>query len=228
MLKHPNGIIYSLTAEAAHPAIANSLDVFEEHTVIANLGALDARMMGVGVYAEDENRFVFSNVVVGRTAKARFKLANNNKIPIDVSILLRASSKSTKAYNEATFEVEPSRVQIAPHSAAYATVSFTPAAMQSYAAYFEASLENMPPTAKHRAIAFEVSGDGNLPRFTIAKPSLRNRKGQSLMLFRRTVLGAADSQQLVLANDGSLPAKVNFYLNDPDSAFKLKPAANNG
>lgn len=36
--------------------------------------------MGIGIYAEEENRFIFNNVIVGRTAKARFKLINNNKV----------------------------------------------------------------------------------------------------------------------------------------------------
>lgn len=220
---YPNGIIYNLTAEAAHPAINNSLDIFEEHTIIPNITAIDPRMMGIGIYTEDENRFIFNNVIVGRTAKARFKLANTNKIPIDISILLKTSSKSTKTYNETTFEVEPQRVQIGPHSCAYATISFNPMAMQNYNAYFEATLENMPVTAKHRAIAFEVTGDGNLPRFTIQKPTLRNKKGQCLMLFKRTVVNKSDVQQLVLGNDGTLPAKINFYLYDPDQAFKFKP-----
>lgn len=36
--------------------------------------------MGVGIYAEEENKFFFNNVIVGRTAKARFKLLNTNKV----------------------------------------------------------------------------------------------------------------------------------------------------
>ena len=36
--------------------------------------------MGIGIYTEDENRFLFNNVIVGRTAKARFKLSNSNKV----------------------------------------------------------------------------------------------------------------------------------------------------
>ena len=99
-------------------------------------------------------------------------------------------------------------MQIGPYSAAYATIAFNPQAMQNYSSYFEATLENMPATAKHRAIAFEVSGDGNLPRFTVQKPSLRNKKGQTLMLFKRTVVNKSDSQVLVLGNDGTLPTKV--------------------
>ena len=137
--------------------------------------------------------------------------------------MLKASSKTTKAYSDSTFEVEPQRVQIAPFSSTYATVSFNPLTMTSYSSYFEATLENMPPSAKTRSIAFEISGEGNLPRFTIQKPSLRNKKGQCLMLFKRTIINTTDCQQLVLSNDGTLPTKVNFFLYDPDQAFKLKP-----
>ena len=36
--------------------------------------------MGVGIYVEEENKFIFNNVIVGRTAKARFKLMNTNKV----------------------------------------------------------------------------------------------------------------------------------------------------
>ena len=38
--------------------------------------------MGVGIYVEDENKFFFNNVIVGRTAKAKFKLMYNNKVVI--------------------------------------------------------------------------------------------------------------------------------------------------
>lgn len=38
--------------------------------------------MGVGIYVEEENKFIFNNVIVGRTAKARFKLMNTNKVII--------------------------------------------------------------------------------------------------------------------------------------------------
>jgi len=36
--------------------------------------------MGVGIYSEEENKFFFNNVIVGRTAKARFKFFNSNKV----------------------------------------------------------------------------------------------------------------------------------------------------
>ncbi len=36
--------------------------------------------MGIGIYSEEENKFFFNNVIVNRTAKARFKLLNINKV----------------------------------------------------------------------------------------------------------------------------------------------------
>ena len=35
-----------------------------------------------GVYGEEEKRFVFNNVIVGRRAKARFKISNTTKVSI--------------------------------------------------------------------------------------------------------------------------------------------------
>lgn len=40
--------------------------------------------MSVGIYAEEENKFFFNNVIVGRTAKARFKLINSNKVNLEL------------------------------------------------------------------------------------------------------------------------------------------------
>lgn len=45
MDQYPNGLLYKLTAEATHPTITNSLDIFEEHTIIPNITALDPRMV---------------------------------------------------------------------------------------------------------------------------------------------------------------------------------------
>ncbi len=37
-----------------------------------------------GVFGEEENRFVFSNVLVGMRAKARFKITNTSKVHIKI------------------------------------------------------------------------------------------------------------------------------------------------
>ncbi|CAF0787663.1 unnamed protein product [Brachionus calyciflorus] len=231
MNEYPNGIMYKLVSESVQPGISNTNEIFEEHTIVPNMASFNPKMMGIGIYIEDDNKFFFNNVIVGRTAKARFKLINNNKIPIDLNISLNSKPTNTKSTRlqtqpESAFEIEPSKAQIAPFCHIYAIVSFTPTSMTSYNTYFEASLENPNANIKNKTIHFEINGDGNLPRFTVLKPTLRNKKGQTLMLFKRSILNHTDSQQLVLRNDGNLATKVNFYLIDPDSAFKLRPLEN--
>jgi hypothetical protein len=46
--------------------------------------------MGIGIYSEEENKFIFNNVIVGRTAKARFKLINTNKVTIKGKSIFRS------------------------------------------------------------------------------------------------------------------------------------------
>ena len=46
----------------------------------ATLTDVCLQIEGGGVYGEDENRFVFNNVLVGMRAKARFKVTNTNKV----------------------------------------------------------------------------------------------------------------------------------------------------
>ena len=45
-----------------------------------DVGMLCLQLQRGGVYGEDENRFVFMNTLVGTKARARFKIANNNKV----------------------------------------------------------------------------------------------------------------------------------------------------
>jgi len=46
--------------------------------------------------------------------------------------------------------------------------------MQSYSAIFEASIDGVSTTqAKTKNLTFEVAGDGNLPRISIYRPSVR-------------------------------------------------------
>jgi hypothetical protein len=45
MQKYPNGIIYKLNCEAVMPIISNTIDLFEEHTIIPNMLALNPKMV---------------------------------------------------------------------------------------------------------------------------------------------------------------------------------------
>ena len=133
-LDNPAGIPYKLVAEACIPAIkVNDIgSVFEEHRIVRNLTLFQQTPItdGGGFYGEEENRFVFNNVLVGVKAKARFKISNVLKVPCDVLFSVKpAQAKHTTKQSE-VFEVEPTRAQIASHSHVYVTVSFQPPSMQ--------------------------------------------------------------------------------------------------
>jgi len=80
---------------------------------------------------------------------------------------------------------------------------------QSFSAIFEAAIDGLSPNqARGKTLTFEVSGDGNLPRISINKPTVRNKRGQPLLLFKKNLVGSTQSLPLVLINDGTLPSKV--------------------
>lgn len=66
--------------------------------------------------------------------------------------------------------------------------------------------------AKSRSLSFEITGDGNMPRVTIVRPVLRNKRGNPLLLFRRLFLGQSEKLPLILKNSGSIVVQVvNFW-----------------
>ena len=67
--------------------------------------------------------------------------------------------------------------------------------------------------AKGRNLAFDMSGEGNLPRISILKPSIRNKKGLPLLLFRRNLINTVQALPIEICNDGTLPSKVRYLLN---------------
>lgn len=95
---------------------------------------------------------------------------------------------------------------------------------QTFNAIFEAAIEGVATNqARGKNLTFEVSGDGNLPRINIQKPTVRNKRGQALMLFKKNLVNHSETMPLVLVNDGTLPSKVDIDLIDQDGVFQLKP-----
>lgn len=75
---------------------------------------------------------------------------------------------------------------------------------------FEASVESMAANQpRGKSLIFEVSGEGNLPGITVTKPTLRNRRGQPLLLFKRLLIGRSESLPMELINESTLPSKVS-------------------
>ncbi|KAL0621981.1 Hydrocephalus-inducing protein-like protein [Plecturocebus cupreus] len=92
----PTGIPYTLLAEASLPAFVteNNALIFEEHQICtsANLYHILQTIESGGLFVEDENKFIFCNVLVGHQAKARFKISNVGKIACDVNVVVRPIS----------------------------------------------------------------------------------------------------------------------------------------
>ena len=87
---------YKICGEVLQPEI-NTVDVasiFEEHRVVKHLGVLGQYQFHeedcVGVYGEEQKRFVFKSVIVGQTAKARFKISNFNKVCIYTDLYVQS------------------------------------------------------------------------------------------------------------------------------------------
>ena len=80
---------------------------------------------------------------------------------------------------------------------------------QYFSATFEAAIEGTSQSqAKGRNLMFEMSGEGNLPRISIHKPSIRNKKGLPLLLFKRNLINTSQTLPMEICNDGTLPSKV--------------------
>ena len=62
---------------------------------------------------------------------------------------------------------------------------------------------------KGRSLTFELSGEGSLPHANVIKPSIRNKKGQPLLLFKKSLIGGIQTLPLVILNDGNLTCKVS-------------------
>ncbi|XP_007442069.2 hydrocephalus-inducing protein homolog, partial [Python bivittatus] len=225
---NPGGILYMLVAESCIPGFVtdNLGTIFEEHR-ICNSGSLSQVLKFIGcegVFVTDENKFLFNNVLVGHQATARFKICNTGRIPCDVVMTTKLISAKSTARISDTFELHPVRMCIASHSHAFATLTFSPQTMQTYQCIFEASVDAVPSVvAKSRALSFEVTGDGSLPRITIVRPVLRNKKGSPLLLFRKLLLGHMEALPLVLKNSGSLLVQLYLDMSDDSGAFTLKP-----
>ena len=59
---------------------------------------------------------------------------------MDVSFTVKPVSNKVSARIHDIFDIEVSKAQILPHSHVYATVTFTPPAMNTYMCFFEVSL----------------------------------------------------------------------------------------
>lgn len=72
--------------------------IFEEHRICsnANLCHILQTVQDEGVFITDENKFIFTNVLVGHRASARFKIRNVGKVPCDVVLSIKPISTKVR------------------------------------------------------------------------------------------------------------------------------------
>lgn len=146
-----------------------------------------------------------------RGVRANLRISNPSKVPCSVQFSIQPRGDATNF----PMSVWPLKVDIPPHEYRYISVRFAPAAIQSYAAVFEAKVENGgdPKTSSFQC---ELRGEGVLPHVTVLEPTTRTPAGRPLLKFNRLLVGREQSLPLVLRNDGSLPA--SYRLDSPSSA----------
>ncbi|XP_051512768.1 hydrocephalus-inducing protein homolog [Myxocyprinus asiaticus] len=220
---NPDGILFKLLAEVCMPGIANTdiASIFEEHRICKNGSMLQCEQYrtSMGVYVQDESKFVFNSVLVGQSAKAQIRLTNPEKVPCELSLLIKSVKPTTS--NAEVFELTPTRMCIPSHSHAFATVTFSPLAMQTYHAVFEAILKG---SIRPKALVFDLMGEGNLPCITVLKPVQRTNQGQPVLQFKRLVVGRAQTLPFVIKNNGCVSAQVSIILQYHLEVFTLKAA----
>ncbi|XP_032051538.1 hydrocephalus-inducing protein homolog [Aythya fuligula] len=225
---NPLGIPYTLLAESCLPAfVADDVgSIFEEHCICSNtnLCQILQTVQDKGVFITDENKFIFTNVLVGHRATARFKIRNVGKVPCNVVLSIRPISGKPNSRISDVFEVDPVQMCVPSRSHTFATVAFTPQTMQSYQCTFEASLDaqTSPAAIKAQSLTFDISGEGNLPRVTVLRPVLHSKGGNPLLLFKKLLLGDSEKLPLVLHNAGGVPVQVMIDLLDEGGVFFLR------
>jgi len=152
-------------------------------------------------------------------AKERFKIMNPNKIPCTVNFQVKPKANQSKSEGFA-FEVKPDQLTIEPHKHKYVTVSFNPTAMQTYGGMFEAIVENGDQDTKNGKLIFELRGEGTLPSLQIDKIEEHDNDGTPILRFKKTRIGKDCTQEIVLKNDGQVPATARFDAI-PNDAFQF-------
>ncbi|XP_024138466.1 hydrocephalus-inducing protein homolog isoform X3 [Oryzias melastigma] len=226
---HNSGIPYRLLAEVCRPGILLDMtSIFEEHHLCPHSGQLSSEPFcnAAGVYVLNENKFIFNKVLVGQTAKARFRLTNNSKVPCVLSLAVRNVGAKVFRHGD-VFDLVASTLSVPNQSHAFAVVTFTPQSIQQYSAVFEATIEGasgMATALKSKVLEFEVIGESTLPSVCVLRPALKNSTGSPLLQFRRVWVGRKVTLPLILLNDGNVPAEVQIDMPDNDRVFTLKAA----
>ncbi len=239
---------YELIGESCIPGISTSDwdTIFEEQEVVRRA---DASVVTSAVFFAEEPSFNFGPVVFGTQSEQRFRITNPFKIPCTVDFAIKAARAAVAAADPkakggapaaggaplndgSAFEVQPSKLSIPTHEFRYVTVYYNPKSLETMSGKFEAVVDG-GSDAKTNLLAFSLRGDGILPRIKIVQPSETDADGRACAKFGRLLVGKSVSRQVVILNDGIIPAsvRVDTMVSAPPSIqftgrgaqFKLAP-----
>lgn len=199
------GIPFELGGESCIPSI-NCDDynqVFEEQELV---GQLDPFGSNINVFAVQERAFSYGAIILGESVSQRFKISNTNKIPCNVSLSIRPKLEK-EGSEKFAFEVQPASMVIPTHEYRFVTVYFNPDGIQPFAGSLIAEVES-----GKKQLEFELRGEGNLPSISVVQPTDLDEQGAPLLQFSRTLIGKSQTKQVVLVNNGSVPATVVWEL----------------
>ena len=212
---NPLGIPFDLVAESCIPGIeTQDFDsIFEEQTVLPSINP-DMNKQTVitsGIYGVMEKVFWFGTIIASKNPNGvneRFKLINNNKIPctVNINVKPRTNSKS-EGFAFSTSSTGP--IKIYPGESQYVTVTFTPTNIMPYSGLFEAIVDG-GSDPKTGTLRFELRGEGTLPTLLLDSPKEYDTDGNPILKFKKTRLSKIATGEIVLKNEGVVPATVKF------------------
>ncbi|XP_062355723.1 hydrocephalus-inducing protein homolog [Cinclus cinclus] len=224
---NPLGIPFTLIAESCLPGFVEDVTLtFEEYPICSstNLSCKLRSVKGTGLFVRDENKFVFTKVLVGQEAEANFSIYNASGLPCDVVLSIKPLPGKEKNPINNIFKLCPDKMSVPGSSKAVATVTFTPPDKQNYSCTFKASLV-IPKSSvkiKPQTLTFTISGKGHEPQVTVVCPSARSKRGNAVLRFKRLRVGDSEMLPLVIHNNGIVPVKFMLHLEDEHRAFFLK------
>ncbi|XP_032925432.1 hydrocephalus-inducing protein-like isoform X2 [Catharus ustulatus] len=227
---NPLGIPFTLIAESCLPAFAEDVMLsFEEYPICSStdLSCKLRSVKGTGLFVRDENKFIFTKVLVGQEAEIYFSIYNASGLPCDVVLSIKPLPGKVKSHINNIFKLYPATMSIPGSSKSVGTVTFTPPDQQNYECTFKASLV-IPKSfvkIKPQTLTFTISGKGHEPQVAVVCPSARSKRGNAVLRFKRLRVGDSEMLPLVIRNNGSIPVKFMLHLEDEHGVFYLKGRA---
>merc|ERR1711871_1468168 len=203
---------YEIVGESCFPGINTKDfdDIFEEQAVIPKLEP--GEDVPGAHFVEQDMRFDFGPRAAAnpKGVPERFKIANLQKVACAVNFSIDTDEA------DGVFEVQPSSWVIPSHEHRYVTVYFKPTAMQRYKGRFRATVEDAASEGTGNELDFEIGGQGIFPCITVEQPVEKDTEGKCVLDFGKLRMGKREEKQIVLKNNGFVPATLIFSTPNHD------------